>query len=53
MMDCISRKIFIAWLKMLMMLLDMKTIHMKKNEDGQMLIKRLIKGAYKLLQNIN
>jgi hypothetical protein len=45
MMDCVSRKLVIAWMKMLMMLLHMKTIHMKTNEDGKMLIKRFNKGS--------
>jgi hypothetical protein len=30
-----------------------ETIHMKTNEDGKMLIKRLVKGACELLQNTN
>jgi hypothetical protein len=45
MMDCVSRKLLIGWMKMLMILLHMKTICMKKNEDGNMLIKRLVKGT--------
>jgi hypothetical protein len=36
MMDCVSRKNVIAWLRMmLMMLLHMKSIHMKTKEDGK------------------
>jgi hypothetical protein len=49
---CIQ-EIIIAWLKILMMMLHMKTICMKKNEDSKMMIKRLIKRACRLLQNIN
>jgi hypothetical protein len=45
-------KMFIAWLKMMMVVLvHMKTIHMKTSDDGTMLIKRLVKGACELLQN--
>jgi hypothetical protein len=45
---CIQ-EMFIAWLKMMMVvLLHMKTIHMKTSDDGTMLIKRLVKGACEL-----
>jgi hypothetical protein len=52
MMDYVSRKIFIAWLKIFDDVVAYETIHMKTNEDGKMLIKRLVKGAYKSFYKI-
>jgi hypothetical protein len=48
--DIHENQLFIAWLRMSMILMYVKTISVKKNEDGKMLIKRLIKGAFKLPQ---
>jgi hypothetical protein len=56
-MDCVSRKkIFIAWMKMMlrMLLLHMKSIHMKIKEDGKSVEQRESgKGIMELLQISN
>jgi hypothetical protein len=44
-MDCVFKKLFVACLKMLKMLLHMIKIHVKMNEGGKMLIKCSIEVA--------
>jgi hypothetical protein len=54
MMDCVSRKnVYSMAENDVDDVVYMKSIHMKTKEDGKMLIKRLVKGAYELLQNIS